>query len=106
MSREHSIYFVNATRSSTREQIKAEDQKIGDCFLRPLDLKYCGWSIVPDNGKLVPTWDLPTDKINEAIDFVETHQLEGYSIQVWLGCEKIGIFPSGRHVQEFSRRFA
>lgn len=106
MAREHSIYFVNTKRSSSREQIEAEDRKVGDCFLKPLDLKYCGWSIVPDNGKRVPTWDIPADKINEVIDFVETHNLDGYDAQVWLGCEKEVVSPTGRHLQSFGRRFA
>jgi hypothetical protein len=106
MAREHSIYLVNTKRSSTRDEIESEDRKVGDCFLKPLGLEYAGWSIVPDLGKRVPTWDLPSDKINEAIDFVMGHDLDGYSVEVWIGCEKEVISPSGRHMSQFSRRFA
>lgn len=106
MSREHSIYLVNTTCSPSRDQITNGDRKVGDCFLKPLGLKYCGYVIVPNGGKLAAAWDLPADKVNEAIDFVETHSLDGYSAEVWLGCEKVVVAPSGRHVQPFSRRFA
>ena len=104
--REHSIYLLNTISASTREQITNVDRKVGDCFLKPLGLQYCGYTIVPDTGRLAATWDLPADKINEAIDFAEAHNLDGYSVQVWLGCEKVEVAPSGRHLTPFSRRVA
>lgn len=104
--REHTIYLMNTTCSPTREQITNDDRKVGECFLKPLDLRYCGYSVVPDSGKLAAQWDLPADKIDAAIDFAETHNLDGYSVQVWLGCEKIEVSPAGRRLTPFSRRIA
>lgn len=104
--REHSIYLMNITSASTREQISNVDRKVGDCFLKPLGLSYCGYTLVPNSGRLAATWDLPEEKINDAIDFAETHELESYSAQVWLGCEKTEVSPSGRHLTPFSRRVA
>lgn len=104
--REHTIYLVNTTCSPTRDQIMAHDVKVGDCFLKPLGLRNCGYGLVEGLGKHAAQWDLPADQINEAIDYVETHGLDGYEAQVWLGVEKVFKTEAGIRCQQFSRRFA
>ena len=104
--REHTIYLVNSTCSPSRDEIINSDRKIGECFFKPLDLRFCGYSIVEGTGKLAAQWDLPAEKINEAIDFIGTHSLDGYSAQLWIGCYKQFETNAGKRHQDFSRRVA
>lgn len=66
-----------------REHIDTVDRAQGEMFFASLGLEYAGYIQAETENCLAAQWLVPQDKLEATIEFVKSHNLEGYAAQVF-----------------------